>query len=147
MFWNHRVIQRIDDVGSPYEETNLYIVEVYYDNDGSVIGWTEKEDVFGHDIEELRTSLTWMIESLDKPILNEAELKKQAEEARENGEEDIFPEERLTMDEVLDSLGLEREDVEEPDFFDSFFEKQRGHVQENLEREQINQWEDDGGGK
>lgn len=127
IYWNNRVMQRIDGIGTAYEETNLYIVEVYYHTDGTVIGWTEKEDVYGHDLDELRQSLTWMIECLDKPILIEADLISQARVARENGDEDIFPSEGLSIDELLDSLGLEREDIEEQ------------HIN------RINHWEDDGG--
>lgn len=111
MYWNHRVISRVDGAGTDFEETNLYVTEMYYHEDGSVIGWTEGKEVYGNDIAEIRQTLEWMLLALDKPILDEAQLLIEAEEARETGEEDIFPGERLTLDEVLDSLGLEREDL------------------------------------
>jgi hypothetical protein len=107
VFWNYRVMARKEG-----EETNLYISEVYYDSNGSTIGWTEGKEVYGESIDELNQTLTWMLESLDKPILDEAVLLAEAKTARENGDEDIFPSERLSLDEVLDSLGLERKDVE-----------------------------------
>lgn len=106
VFWNHRVMARNEG-----EETNLYITEVYYDSDGSTIGWTKGKEVYGEDIDELRQTLTWMLEALDKPILDESVLLAEAETARENGDEDIFPSERLSLDEVLDSLGLDRSDL------------------------------------
>lgn len=111
MYWNHRVISRVDGAGTDFEETNLYMTEMYYHEDGSVIGWTEGKEVYGNDIAEIRQTLEWMLLALDKPILDEAQLLIEAEEARENGEDDIFPSEHLTLDEVLDSLGLEREDL------------------------------------
>lgn len=108
VYWNYRVMARNEG-----EETNLYITEVYYNSDGSTIGWTEGKEVYGENIDELRQNLTWMLEALDKPVLDESALLSEAETARENGDEDIFPSERLSLKEVLDSLGLEREDVED----------------------------------
>lgn len=118
VFWNHRIMSRVDGPGTTYEETNLYVVEVYYHDNGNVIGWTEKEEVRGSDLEEIRSTLTWMLEALDKPILSESELLAMAEAARERGDENPFPDilpvdDRLSLDEVLDSLGLDRSDVEE----------------------------------
>lgn len=120
MYWNHRVMRRTEG-GTKH----LYIVEVYYEDfrdEGppSILGWTEKEEVWGDEeydgIEGLRKTLTWMLECLDKPILDEAELLAMAEEREPLTEEDY---ETYTLDEVLDSLGLDREE--------------------------INSWEDDGG--
>ncbi len=109
MYWNNRVLQRIDNAGTDYEETNLYIVEIYYNtDDDTVIGWTEKEYVWGDDIESLRQSLTWMLDALDKPILIETDLFQQV---HENPRVHIDQEEFLTLNEVLDSLGLDRDDV------------------------------------
>jgi hypothetical protein len=107
VFWNYRAMKRIKN-----DETIFFVTEVYYHEDGSVLGWTEGKDAWGEDIEELRQSLTWMLEALDKPVLDEAALLEEAEVSRENGAEDLWNSERLTIDEVLDSLGLEREDIE-----------------------------------
>lgn len=112
IYWNNRVLKRIEGEGTDYEEELLYIVEMYYHEDGSILGWTNGKDVYSEDLDSLRSTLEWMLEALDKPILIETELLAEAEEARENGAEDLFPNERLSIDEVLDSLGLEREDVE-----------------------------------
>lgn len=49
-----------------------------------------------------------MSEALEKPILNEADLLRESEEREPEEESEIY----LTMDELLDSLGLEREDVD-----------------------------------
>jgi len=108
VLWNYRVMKRISN-----EEDIFFITEVYYQDDGSVIGWTEGKDAWGENPDELRQALTWMLEALDKPVLDEAVLLAEAETARENGTENLWDSERLTLDEVLDSLGLEREDLEE----------------------------------
>lgn len=106
VFWNHRILSRTEA-----EETNLYIVEVYYDADGATIGWTEGHEVYGTSVDELHQTLTWMLESLNKPILDESVLLAEAEVARQQGDLELFPSEHLTIDEVLDSLGLDRSDL------------------------------------
>lgn len=113
MYWNHRVMQRVDGAGTKFEETNYYIVEVYYNEDGSILGWSEKEDVMSDSVEGIRQTLTWMQESLLKPILIEAELLAKAEKDRADGKDTPIPEARVSLDEVLNSIGLERKDLEE----------------------------------
>ena len=120
VYWNYRVMERVDNAGTDYEETNFYIVEMYYDEEDKLIGWSTKETVYGESVDSLRDVLSWMMLALDKETLNEEELLAKAAEARETGESDIFstetyePGERLSMAEVLDSLGLEQEDVAPP---------------------------------
>lgn len=115
MFWNHRVMRRIEN-----DASHLYIVEVYYE-DGveegdypGILGWTERQTPWADEeydgIEGLRKTLTWMLDCLDKPILDEATLLAEAEAnplPREQWDGEL-----LTFDELLESLGLEREDVE-----------------------------------
>ena len=70
----------------PWQEEQLYIVEVYYNtSDGSIIGWTEQETAFGADIDELKQTLEWMTQACDKPVLDEAELLAESERLREEG--------------------------------------------------------------
>lgn len=86
MYWNHRLMQRIENEGKAYEETLLYIVEVFYNHeDNSIIGWSEKESVYGEDVEEVRQTLHWMLDATEKPILIEADLLQRAEEIRAMG--------------------------------------------------------------
>ncbi len=131
MYWNHRVIKRLINGGTDHETTTLYIVEVYYDDvDHHIIGWTEGSEVFGESVDELRQSLHWMLDALDKPVLDEVILLARAEEAKAIGDDNLF-DERLTMDEVLESLGLEHEDVDLPKPRRTIFDTEdRG--QENL---------------
>jgi hypothetical protein len=105
-------MKRIDGEGTSYEGINLHIVEVYYQDNGSVIGWTQDTSPCGESLAELRQNLDWMMESLDKPILVEKDLLAEAELARANGETEIFPSGQLSLDEILNSLGLQRGDVE-----------------------------------
>lgn len=107
VYWDYRAMKRIKN-----DETIFFVTEVYYEDNGSVVGWTEGKDAWGENLDGLRQSLTWMLEALDKPVLDEAALLEEAEVSRENGDEELWDSERLTLDEVLDSLGLEREDIE-----------------------------------
>lgn len=112
MYWNHRVIKRQVGIGTSYEQTEYVLSEVYYnDEDHSVLGWTEKEYPWGLNVDEIRQTLHWMLDATERPVLDEAEL-----QAECDARPDPIPEEqyeRLTMQELLDSLGLEREDVDD----------------------------------
>lgn len=113
MYWNHRMMERIEGAGTGYEETVLYIVEVFYDSDShQIIGWTEKEDIWGEGIDALRQTLHWMLDATEKAVLNEVELLAEMASRPPEPEE---PYERVSIEELLDSLGLEREDVEDYD--------------------------------
>lgn len=109
MYWNHRVMRRINEAGAYYT-----IEEVYYDENNVVVGWTQSEKVWAETPTALREVLQWMLTALDKPELDEITL--EATNPVPNAIEQDLPEseQRVTMDEVLDSLGLEREDVELP---------------------------------
>src|SRR5690349_10110122 len=60
-------------------ETSIYVVEVFYSEDGTILGWTEKEEVWGEDVEGVRTCLGHMAAALEHPVLNEADLLAEAE--------------------------------------------------------------------
>lgn len=150
MFWNHRVMQKTVDVGTRYEETFLYIVEVYYDDDTeNIIGWTEKEEVWSDTVDGLRQSLHWMMDATEKPILIEADLLQRMEEitamggdaheigTSESGDIDLGREiERLsTREDFLESLGFDSEDY-------SIWLDLESDDTEELDWDS---WEDDGG--
>lgn len=109
MFWNHRVMRRTE-AGT----NHLYIVEVYYEDfrdeePPSILGWTEKEEVwcdedYDDGVEGLRRTLTWMLECLDKPILDENELLAMAEAARVIGDIDGIEEAYETFDSIEELL-------------------------------------------
>lgn len=106
MYWNHRVLKRVEN-----DEETYIIVEVYYDDeDHHVLGWTaDSIDPWGLNLDEVRQTLHWMLDATEKDVLDEEVL---LAEAEARGPEPIEPYERLSMQELLDSLGLEREDVE-----------------------------------
>lgn len=94
MTWNYRVFrQRFDD------EEQLVIHEVHYDyandddtrppvpDDAMIKGWTVRNvKPGGETIEELRSDLQRMLNALNAPILEEAELERvMAEKGRSSG--------------------------------------------------------------
>lgn len=116
-------MQRIDDPGTRYEQFTLYIVEVYYnDEDNSIIGWTEKETVYGETIDEVRQTLHWMLDALDKPLLIESELLAQTDEN--------FHEVGIQEYEIIDYIDFSHDSpAEDEDLLDNL----------------LSSWEDDGG--
>jgi hypothetical protein len=70
MSWNHRVMRQHFDSG----EVHYGIREVFYDEDGTVKGWTaEPVDPHGESVDGLRECLQRMLAALDKPVLDERE--------------------------------------------------------------------------
>lgn len=89
MYWNHRVMRRRPDPERYPDLYHLFIVEVYYEDfrdesGGGIIGWTQEESVWGDEeydgVEGLRQTLHWMLDATEKPVLDEEELLRQAEE-------------------------------------------------------------------
>jgi hypothetical protein len=71
MTCNYRVIKKGD---------YLTVHAVYYDNDGTIKGWSENPfSPEAEDLDELRASLKLMLESLDKDVID-------LESISENGE-------------------------------------------------------------
>ncbi len=72
-YWNYRVIKRQDQFG---------IHSVYYDEQGTVQGWDAEPNVPpGENLDDLRTELVCMLESLDQEIINaEEEVKAETPE-------------------------------------------------------------------
>jgi len=72
MTWNYRIIK--------HDKTkNVYFAvhEVYYDEKGSVKGWTEDPiDIVGDSKQEILNTLNHMVEDTKQPVLKESELEK-----------------------------------------------------------------------
>lgn len=114
MHWNHKVMRRYSDDGDPYYTVH----EFYFNNDGSILGYVEKEEApFGDTLEELKGTLQWMLDACDGLVIDQKELEAyfEAERARlrETGQDaslDYEPSETYsTMDELLDALETENE--------------------------------------
>ena len=66
MSWNYRVVK---------SKTDLRIFDVYYDDAGAPIATHDVPTyVYGETLAELRAQLELMLEALDEPILDEAEI-------------------------------------------------------------------------
>lgn len=66
MSWNYRVYTHEFPDGDSY----VTIHEAYYNDDGSVSGYTERAiSPMGTDVNDLRLDLLKMLEALDKPVL------------------------------------------------------------------------------
>ena len=70
--WNYRIVRSYP---ANKEEAWYSIREVYYDNNGKVNGWTENAIApESNTIEGLLETLQLMLNCLDKPVLDEANL-------------------------------------------------------------------------
>ncbi len=66
-FWNHRVVHRYHEENDTH---TYHIHEVYYDENGSIEGWTESAiEPFGETPSELREDIRHFIKAFQKPIL------------------------------------------------------------------------------
>ncbi len=66
-YWNHRVIHRYHDKTNSH---TYQIHEVYYDDKGTLEGWTESAVApFGETPPELREDIRYLIKAFQKPIL------------------------------------------------------------------------------
>ena len=76
MHWNHRVMRTTTRYETTDDDVTLAIHEVYYDDNDKPHGWTGPTDVMTDNedgIEGLRQVLQWMLDCLDKPILEYSE--------------------------------------------------------------------------
>jgi hypothetical protein len=67
MKWNYRVFR---------EENGDYIIrEVFYEEDGTILGCTENAvEPFGRSLEELAKNIEWFKEALKLPVLTLADI-------------------------------------------------------------------------
>jgi hypothetical protein len=83
-YWNHRVIH------SYHEKTDSHtyqIHEVYYDDKGTIEGWTSAVEPFGETPFELREDIRYLMKAFQKPILKST---------IENGEEILIDDEEAS---------------------------------------------------
>lgn len=67
-WWNYRVTKRGSD---PEQGLDYEIREVYYRQDGSILGWTEKPcEPYGHSEAGLREDFQLMQEAFERPVLD-----------------------------------------------------------------------------
>jgi hypothetical protein len=81
--WDYRVC-----VGTAANATSLAdegeeiftIIEVYYNDAGEIVLWSDNVGALGESPEELRRDLQCMIEAIDRPLLSEADLPRAEQE-------------------------------------------------------------------
>lgn len=73
MNWNHRVVSRGGD---------FFIIEAYYDDD-TITSWHENVRPYGESLDELRADLANIASALDLPVLTDADLPAEPEEAED----------------------------------------------------------------
>lgn len=73
--WNYRIVHSLRPDGTESGEMDdVYEVhEVYYDRE-TILAWGETQAPFGESVDGLRRDLTYMLEALDKPVLERADL-------------------------------------------------------------------------
>ena len=74
MTWNYRIMKKYD----PHMEEDFYVLtEVFYEKNGTLLAYSEHEEIMGADPEEIVTVLEMMLNDAtkDQPILTEADFK------------------------------------------------------------------------
>ena len=66
MTWDHRIIK--------YEDGTIGIHEVYYDEDGKIILYSDARPVIGDDMDDLRVGFDYMERAFHAPILDIGDL-------------------------------------------------------------------------
>lgn len=78
MSWNYRVIEYVEPEDDPW----WAIHEVYYDDDGKPIRYTE-EPAWAMSLEDMGGSLSWVLDrmrdALSRPVLKESDFGEQNE--------------------------------------------------------------------
>ena len=68
--WDYRIVKRIWYNKLNEDHQDMFdLCEVYYDENGDVDYMTEAY-ITEHSIEDMRETLQWMLDSLDKPIID-----------------------------------------------------------------------------
>lgn len=72
--WNYRIIKKFDPI---MDEDFYYLTEVFYNKDGSLMAYSEHEDVIGASPSEIIAVLEMMLEDAkkDRPVLTEEDFK------------------------------------------------------------------------
>lgn len=71
MSWNYRIIRHTDTIT---REEYYELIECYYNDDGSLMGYTEYPSPDGGTVEELQESYKMMAEAFTKPVLNPSDF-------------------------------------------------------------------------
>jgi hypothetical protein len=70
MNWNYRLLDRTEENG---DYPLIELVEVHYEDDGSLMGYCTVSCIADH-IEEMRQTFAWYALALDKPVLKSSDF-------------------------------------------------------------------------
>lgn len=71
MSWNYRITKEVYNHKYLAEPETIYGVrEVYYDDNEDIVNFSEKPIIIGDSLQEVKDTLTRMIECCDKPVLD-----------------------------------------------------------------------------
>jgi len=70
MNWNYRLLDRTEENG---DYPLIELVEVHYEDDGSLMGYCAVSCIADH-IEEMRQTFAWYALALDKPVLKSSDF-------------------------------------------------------------------------
>lgn len=92
--WNYRVFR---------EENGDYVIrEVFYDEEGCIVGCTEDTvEPFGRSLEELARDIEWFKEALEMPALTLADVPCESRRMRKEEKSD-----NISHEQLLTELGL-----------------------------------------
>lgn len=83
--WNYRVVRTLIPTSSPFMEEDYAIHEVYYNDDGSIWGMTEQPvPIHGENLEDLRVGLEYMMQALERPVLNNEDIEFRTYEVKDD---------------------------------------------------------------
>ncbi|SRR5258706_8080132 len=100
--WNHRVVKETYRKGMEDEEDQYSIREIFYNDDGSIMGYTDQPiDLACETPEALREYILWCLKALDEPFLihGEVEFKNTDEDDWHKNTKTFY-----TIDEMFDDL-------------------------------------------
>jgi len=97
MYWNHRAMKRVENGIEA-----VYLVEVYYDNEDRIVGWTESETVWAESVEAMAELISLYYKALEKPLLIESEVEESQKDLPDPF--DLENMETVSLDELLASL-------------------------------------------
>jgi len=124
MYWDYRVVRKIQKYGEErtQEVVSYQIHEATYDSNGKIIFITE-EPIYpcGENVEDMMVNWFCLIEAFSKPIIDYNDIPEEGSENPfdgmiediKNKPKEVLEKEYKTLDEVMDSMGVTRADLEE----------------------------------
>ena len=75
--WSYRVVERIAKRTHTDDAIWHEIVEIYYNDEGKIVGSTDAVSPAGDTVEDLRQDLELMLRATNKPVISHEEFNQQ----------------------------------------------------------------------